>query len=485
MFAPPDDSEDSSLGSAGWGDDDSVGLEGWEWQEPEPEPAAYLEPAGDDKSLLKKLGIRFTPLQYWRLNGYNDNHAYRIMPHLQQLILDETRHVINGDYIPLPFYEKHTYDAQINISHMLRKNGRIDHRKPEKRAVIPHDDALMPMWRALAGAIRNRNECANKRFKLDFTGVELPEELLQVIFGSLHDKNVIAAQFRSANLTEDAFESILRFAVARPMLSGLGLGQNDLFGRHPAILESVSSLQHVTSLDLPRCKIDAEGAKILGRVLQSNPVLKRLDITHNQLGDEGTRWLASALRSNTTLKRLKMEHNALTRVGHVHLATALMDNSSLAAIIASNHSCHISCDNIWGLVSKTDENYEKLLYVPAYPLSALDYAAVCYCYDVDGVPKVTPANSAARKILFSIRDNVHRCPMYFADLELGVLTRLLRLIQLTPSSIQKKCRNWTPSKKYLGDRRVLSSVFETIKYCFVPQLACSSGHRLSKRKHID
>ena len=68
------------------------------------------------------------------------------------------------------------------------KNGRIDHRKPEKRAVIPHDDALMPMWRALAGAIRNRNECANKRFKLDFTGVELPEELLQVIFGSLHDK---------------------------------------------------------------------------------------------------------------------------------------------------------------------------------------------------------------------------------------------------------------------------------------------------------
>ena len=207
--------------------------------------------------------------------------------------------------------------------------------------------------------------------------------------------------------------------------------------------------------------------------------MKELDITNNQLGDEGTWWLASALRSNTNLKRLKMEHNAVTPVGHAHLLTAIMDNSSLAAIIASNHSCWMSYG---GSESGGAEIYEKLFDGPVCSTSALHYAAGCYCYDIDGVSYATPANSAARKILFAIREDVQRCPMYFVDLGLGVLPRLLRLIQLTPRSIQKcHSKYWNPSPMYVDDRRVLSSVFETMKCCFVPQIG-ASGCRLSNMK---
>ena len=131
-------------------------------------------------------------------------------------------------------YEKQKYDAQFNIYRMLRKNGRVEHHTPERRAVTPHDDALLSMWWALSGDIRNN---PNERFKLDFTGVELTEELLQIIFGSLEDKKVLTALFRRANLTKEVLGSISKFAAARPELSTLYLDQNDTFGRHPALLE--------------------------------------------------------------------------------------------------------------------------------------------------------------------------------------------------------------------------------------------------------
>ena len=438
-------------------------------------------PNDDDTSLLKQLGIEFVTPKYWRSNGYSRDHAFCLMPYLQQLILSKTRDVMNGDY-KLQAYEKKRYDAKITILHWLRKNGRIENHKPELRVVIPHDDALMPMWRALAGAIHNNT---SERFQLDFTGVELTEELLQVIFESFGGKQVITALFRSANLTKEALGSILKFAAARPKLSGLYLDQNEIIGD---LLGSVVGLQHVTSLHVTRCKINAEGAKILGQFLQLDPALmKELDISRNPIGDDGAQSLAPGLQANTNLTLLRMRNIALTTVGHAHFATALMDSSSLAAMIASNHSCWMCYDGSDNGGAILDEIYDELLDGRVCSTSALNYAVGCYCYNVQDEPYVTPANSAARKILFAIREDVQRCPMYFVDLGLGVLPRLLRLIQLTPLSIQKSHGPYwspTPSPKIVGDRRVLSSVFETLKCCFVPQLG-ASGHRLSKRKRDD
>ena len=154
-------------------------------------------------------------------------------------------------------------------------------------------------------------------------------------------------------------------------------------------------------------------------------------------------------------------------------------------MIASNHSCWMCYDGSDNGGYVLSEVYRYLLEGPVISISALNYAVNCYCYDVKDEPCVTPANSVARKILFAIREDDRRCPLYFVDLGLGVLPRLLRLIQLTPSSVQK-CHgeDESASPEYVDDRRVLSSVFETMKCCFVPQLG-ASGRRFSKRKRDD
>ncbi|EJK50224.1 hypothetical protein THAOC_30832 [Thalassiosira oceanica] len=441
--------------------------------------AGDWSPNAEDMSLLTQLGIEFVPPKYWRSNGYSRDHAYCLMPHLQQLILRETRDVMNGDY-RLQDYEKKKYDAQVTILHWLRKNGRIENHNPARRVVIPHDDALLPMWRALAGAIRND---PSGRFKLDFTGVELTKNLLEVIFESFGGKDIITALFRSANLNREALGSILSFAAARPELSSLYLDQNVIFRDPAIILESFSSMQHVASLHVTRCQINVEGAKVLSNILQGNPLLRDLDISHNQVGDDGVQWLAVGLKANTNLRLLHMEDNAVTRVGHGHLLTALMDRSSLSSIIASNHSCEMMSYDGSARWTNLDDVYEQLLDGPVDSTSALQYAAGCHYYSGR-----TPANSAARKILFAVREDVQRCPVYFVDLGLGVLPRLLRLLQLAPSCIEKKFPaglSWNAWLELVEDRRVLSSVFETMK-CFGPELAaCANGRRLSKRKRDD
>ena len=80
-------------------------------------------PNDDDTSLLKQLGIEFVTPKYWRSNGYSRDHAFCLMPYLQQLILSKTRDVMNGDY-KLQAYEKKRYDAKITsaLASKERKN---------------------------------------------------------------------------------------------------------------------------------------------------------------------------------------------------------------------------------------------------------------------------------------------------------------------------------------------------------------------------
>ncbi|EJK73371.1 hypothetical protein THAOC_05007 [Thalassiosira oceanica] len=291
-------------------------------------------------------------------------------------------------------YEKKDYDAKITILHWLRKNGRIENHNPARRVVIPHDDALLPMWRALAGAIRND---PSGRFQLNFTGVELTKNLLRVIFESFGGKDIITALFRSANLNREALGSILSFAAARPELSSLYLDQNDIFRDPAIILESFSSMQHVAILHVTR---------LAGGGLESK---YKLEVAphEGQCRDPSRAW-SSPYSTDGQVK-------------------------SGPPIIASNHSCEMMSYDGSARWTNLDDVYEQLLDGPVDSTSALQYAVRCHYY----YSGRTPANSAARKILFAVREDVQRCPVYFVDLGLGVLPRLLRLLQLAPSCIKK------------------------------------------------
>ena len=73
----------------------------------------------------------------------------------------------------------------------------------------------------------------------------------------------------------------------------------------------------LTTLDLSRNNIGAEGAKDLAKALEKNTVLTSIYMSSNNIGAEGTKDLAKALATNTVLTELSLSYNDIEAEGEV------------------------------------------------------------------------------------------------------------------------------------------------------------------------
>ena len=87
--------------------------------------------------------------------------------------------------------------------------------------------------------------------------------------------------------------------------------------------------QTLTSVSIPRCRIDSDCAQCLAEALVHNNTLEELDISSNIIGVAGANAVAEALVHNNTLEELDMSCNNMGVAGATAVAEALVHNNTL------------------------------------------------------------------------------------------------------------------------------------------------------------
>lgn len=119
-------------------------------------------------------------------------------------------------------------------------------------------------------------------------------------------------------LTTDAF----------PILEKLSLSHTPIGSSNLALLlqalEQSACVHTLRELNLSRCGICAEGAKVLGSTIERNslPSLQKLDISSNKLGNDGVTYLTQGLQASplTKLKDLELKYVEMDNAGRESLA---------------------------------------------------------------------------------------------------------------------------------------------------------------------
>ena len=99
-----------------------------------------------------------------------------------------------------------------------------------------------------------------------------------------------------------------------------------------ALSEALAVNTSLTTLDLSRNSIGAEGATSLSQALAVNTYLTTLDLSGNSIGDAGTTSLSQALAVNTSLTTLRLYGNSIGDEAATSLSQALAVNTSLTTL---------------------------------------------------------------------------------------------------------------------------------------------------------
>lgn len=146
----------------------------------------------------------------------------------------------------------------------------------------------------------------------------------------------------------------------------------------------------------------------------SNNPTKVLILNHNNISNNDTSLLASALRRNTHLQELDIRNMDITEDGEMTLLTALFDPTSIDSIIESNHTCKV--------YTYDDSNVTVRAQRP--PLER-------------EVTKINAHNEMSIQQKIRVKVVLALCRQdgelfdlsHFNDLPLGVMPRVLELIQ--------------------------------------------------------
>ena len=82
-------------------------------------------------------------------------------------------------------------------------------------------------------------------------------------------------------------------------------------------------------LSLGENQIGDEGAKAIGKTLQTNTSLQFLNLDDNQIGNEGAKAIGKALQTNTSLLNLDLSGNQIGNEGAIAIGKGLQTNTSL------------------------------------------------------------------------------------------------------------------------------------------------------------
>ena len=326
----------------------------------------------------------------------------------------------------------------------------IDLRGREDVGELPHHDMMVPHWKKLFKALQGRT---NVEFHI--TGISLPTSLLDIAFPALHSVNILKLTIFGADLGGEGFQCLSSYIGNNSSLTSFGVGADQLddlsvatalsnaLKNHPTLKEvfigdcafHASVFEKILEgctrkkcLTLTFVDFNSDGIGVMADFISSNHPIEKLHLKDINIADNDTKLLVLALKTNTRLKELDLrENNEIAEEGEKAILKAMFDQTSLDSIVESNHTCK----------AYTKDHYEGLLSIVGFTLNP----------SIVSVPR--PRFYLEREALYinglniSTRKKIRKkvvlalCGVdgdlfdlsHFNDLPLGVMPRVLELIQ--------------------------------------------------------
>ena len=332
--------------------------------------------------------------------------------------------------------------------------------------VLPHHDWILPHWKKLANRLRGRASVNIQLFR-----ISLPVSVLEIVLPSLH--SIEELRFSATQLGNDGFLKLSSFLKDNTSLKHLLIGGDDKLD-DISVANSLSDAVkgHPTLDSLVFARLDLNN-DILGSVLKgcgrvkelrlintlgadefplmlsficNNPITETLFLCNNwNLSDSDTLLLASSLENNTNLRQLHVRGNGITEEGEKILLKAVFDYS----IIESNHTCVPLTYNI-NIASVIEQR----------PLFEQEVFKINLDEDMSIQKKIRQKLVLALcGVDGSLFDLSH-----FNDLSLGVMPRVLKLIQ--EHTTMRRSSN-TPIQL---EKDALTRIFHTLRCWELPLL---------------
>lgn len=125
----------------------------------------------------------------------------------------------------------------------------------------------------------------------------------------------------------DAVEYLTRTMATNTTLSHLGIMCRR--GIAPYVVYLLNNNEHLIHLNLSRCNIDDDGAKMIADALKLNKTLQILDLTRNLISHEGAIAIGESLKTNDTLTVLKLDNGIISPDNRTEIVDVFEKNYSL------------------------------------------------------------------------------------------------------------------------------------------------------------
>ena len=258
---------------------------------------------------------------------------------------------------------------------------------------LRHDESLLPYWnefcKALSDGYQYTLNVQGARSHFYLRGMELPNQVLDVLFKGLSTVHFKCLGFENNNFGSDGMKHILGYVQNNTILEELYQCQNtinkhdmhqlcEVIESHPSMntlkvidcnrgksngyemLRSVitAGTTKLKELDLSRNGISTCGSTFISDFLTTNPMLQNLILQGNQLNDKDATLIAKSLKHNTNLRYLDITNNLVTEAGWDELNKAEFDSTSLNSAANSNHTCKVKQPTTNAIVSgEANGNY--------------------------------------------------------------------------------------------------------------------------------
>lgn len=130
-----------------------------------------------------------------------------------------------------------------------------------------------------------------------------------------------------------------------PVLESIDISFNSLEYRGLSnLLEGVASIPTITKLKLSGCKIDPQLSVIVANLLKKNDCITDLDVSFNMIGDKGAEAIGRSLETNKGLVKLNLRSNDLGYIGMLSYSAGCINNFISLCLFML---CKIMCINKW------------------------------------------------------------------------------------------------------------------------------------------
>jgi len=249
--------------------------------------------------------------------------------------------------------------------------------------VLQYNEQFLPHWKEFANALEQYQYGLkflpeHKESTLRLSGMELPEEVIDLLSNALKSTYFHHFILRNNNITQKGIEFTLDYLESNPILKRYILVNNEfdsmddierlcqIVETHPSIemlnlhgckgmnvddyemLKMVmrAGMYKLDVLDLSKNGIGNENGQFVAGFMTNNHRLQVLDLSDNKLDDNDAKWIARSLKENTNLRTLNLKENNFTNTGWTALRKAELDDTSLNAASDSNHTCAIEYPSV-------------------------------------------------------------------------------------------------------------------------------------------